>query len=259
VVRRPLFAIATAGLLVVALAAPAAAHVTARADNPTPGGFTKITFRVPNEETAADTTQLQVQLPTDHPIASVSVKPKDGWTYQVTTTPLNPPVQTDDGEVTEAVSQITWTGGAIKPGEFDEFEISGGPLPTGVDTLTFKALQTYSDGTVVRWIDEATAGGAEPEHPAPSISLVASDAAADDHGAAATTGDDDSDSDTGKTLGIVGIILGALGLIAGVAALGLRSKPADGAAAGAAASAGGPDSGAGAGGAAGGGAGGPAH
>ncbi len=228
-IRRPLFAIAIAGLLVVALAAPAVAHVTAQADNPTAGGFSKITFRVPNEEDAADTTEVSVQLPTDHPIASVSVKPKTGWTYQVTTTPLNPPVQTDDGEITQAVSTITWTGGAIKPGEFDEFEISGGPLPTGVDTLTFKALQTYSDGTVVRWIDEATEGAAEPEHPAPSISLVASDAAGDSQGATAATGDD-SNSDTAKTLGIIGIILGALGLIAGVAALGLRSKPADGAA-----------------------------
>jgi uncharacterized protein YcnI len=246
VIRRPLFAIAIAGLLVVAMAAPAVAHVTARADNPTPGGFTKITFRVPNEEDTADTTQLQIQLPTDNPIASVSVKPKQGWTYQVTTMPLNPPVQTDDGEVTQAVSQITWTGGAIKPGEFDEFEISGGPLPTGVDTLTFKALQTYSDGTIVRWIDEATEGGAEPAHPAPTISLVASDGAADDQAAAPATTGDDGDSDTAKTLGIVGIILGALGLIAGVAALGLRAKPADGA-----------DSGAGA--ATGGGHGGPAH
>jgi uncharacterized protein len=233
-----LFAIAIAGLLVVALAAPAVAHVTAQADNPTAGGFSKITFRVPNEEDSADTTELSVQLPTDHPIASVSVKPKQGWTYQVTTTPLNPPVQTDDGEITQAVSTITWTGGAIKPGEFDEFEISGGPLPTGVDSLVFKALQTYSDGTVVRWIDEATEGGAEPEHPAPTISLVASDGSGDDHGAAATTNTaDDSDSDTGKTLGIVGIIVGGLGLIAGLAALGIRSKPADGAAAGAAADA----------------------
>jgi len=222
-----LFAIAIAALLVVALAAPAVAHVTANADDPTQGSFTKITFRVPNEETSVDTTQLQVQLPTDHPIASVSVKPKDGWTYTVQTTPLNPPVQTDDGEITEAVSTITWSGGAIKPGEFDEFEISGGPLPTDVTTLTFKALQTYSDGTIVRWIDEATPGGAEPEHPAPTITLAAASEGADAHGggeAAATSSGSSDDSDTAKTLGIVGIILGGLGLIAGVAALGLRSK-----------------------------------
>jgi periplasmic copper chaperone A len=237
VIRRPLFIVATTALLVLALAAPAFAHVTARADNPTPGSFTKITFRVPNEEDAADTTELSVQLPPEHPIASVSVKPKEGWTFTVTKAPLNPPVQTDDGELTEAVSTITWTGGAIKPGEFDEFEISGGPLPTDTESLTFKAVQTYSDGTVVRWIDEATEGGAEPEHPAPTIQLAAAgDAAAtDSHGAAegddaaatgsaASSGESD-DNDTGKTLGIIGIILGGLGLIAGVAALGLRSQP----------------------------------
>jgi uncharacterized protein len=222
-----LIAIAIAALLVVALAAPAVAHVTARADDAAPGAFTKITFRVPDEEDAANTTELSVQLPTDHPIASVSVKPKDGWTYSVTTAALNPPVQTDDGTLTEAVSTITWTGGAIKPGEFDEFEISAGPLPTGVDTLTFKALQTYSDGTVVRWIDESTPGGAEPAHPAPTISLVAAAAGGDSAAAPAASSSDDG-SDTAKTLGIIGIILGALGLIAGVAALGQRSKPTGG-------------------------------
>jgi periplasmic copper chaperone A len=234
VIRRPLCIAATTALLVLALAAPAFAHVTARADNPTPGSFTKITFRVPNEEDAADTTELSVQLPSDHPIASVSVKPKDGWTYTVTREPLNPPVQTDDGELTEAVSTITWTGGTIEPGEFDEFEISAGPLPTDADSLVLKAVQTYSDGNVVRWIDEATEGGAEPEHPAPTIRLAASSdgAASDSHGAAeggeatTATSSGGDDNDTGKTLGVIGIILGGLGLVAGLAALGLRSKPA---------------------------------
>ena len=55
-------------------------------------------------------------------------------------------------QVTEAVSTITWSGGELKPGEFTEFDISVGPLPDDADSLTFKALQTYSDGDVVRWI-----------------------------------------------------------------------------------------------------------
>ena len=75
-IRRPLFIAAITALLVGALAAPAFAHVTAKADNPSPGGFTKITFRVPNEEDAADTTELSVQLPEDHPMSSVRVSPR---------------------------------------------------------------------------------------------------------------------------------------------------------------------------------------
>jgi len=40
----------------------------------------------------------------------------------------------------------------------------------------FKALQTYSDGAVVRWIEEPKEG-AELEHPAPVLNVVAAAAA----------------------------------------------------------------------------------
>lgn len=56
--------------------------------------------------------------------------------------------------LTEAVRTITWTADskadAIVPGEFDEFDISVGPLPENVDQMTFKAVQTYDSGEVVR-------------------------------------------------------------------------------------------------------------
>jgi hypothetical protein len=85
------------------------------------------------------------------------------------------PIKTDDGEVTEAVSAITWTAAspasAIKPGQFDEFDVSAGPLPEAT-SMQFKALQTYSDGEVVRWIEPAPANGSEPEHPAPTLKLT---------------------------------------------------------------------------------------
>ena len=163
--------LAGAGVVVATLAfsaAAASAHVTVQPPTAAQGGYAKLAFRVPNEKDSADTTQLEVQFPTDHPIASVSVQPKDGWTYKVTTMPLAQPIQTDDGQITEAVSDIVWTGGTIKPGEFDEFSVSAGPLPTDVTSLQFKAFQTYSDGDVVRWIEDTPAGGAEPEHPAPT-------------------------------------------------------------------------------------------
>jgi hypothetical protein len=86
----------------------------------------------------------------------------------VTTTNLAQPLQTDNGQVTEAISDIVSTGGTIKPGEFDELSISAGPLPTNADRLEFRALQTYSNGDVVRWIEPRPLGGPEPEHPAPS-------------------------------------------------------------------------------------------
>ena len=76
--------------------------------------------------------------------------------------------------VTEAVSKITWTAtdGGLEPGEFDLFTISAGPLPTKTGKLTFKAIQTYSDGTVVSWIEPTVKGAPEPEHPAPILTLT---------------------------------------------------------------------------------------
>jgi Domain of unkown function (DUF1775) len=50
--------------------------------------------------------------------------------------------------------------------------VFAGPLPTNVGQLEFKALQTYSDGDVVQWIEPTVKGGAEPEHPAPVLKLT---------------------------------------------------------------------------------------
>ncbi|GGP32461.1 YcnI family protein [Streptomyces melanogenes] len=135
-----------------------------------------LTFRVPNEESGASTTKVQVVVPTDHPLLSLLVTPEAGWTAQVTTTKLKTPVKTDDGTVSEAVSEITWTGGSIKPGQYQDFHVAYGQLPDDADQLTFKTLQTYSDGKVVRWIDESREGQDEPANPAPVLRLTAASA-----------------------------------------------------------------------------------
>lgn len=197
------------------LAGAASAHVTVDPSTAAQGSFIKLSFRVPNEESDADTVQLDVQFPTDHPIASVAVEPKAGWTHEVTTQKLAQPIQTDDGPVTEAVSQITWKGGAIKPGEFDDFSISVGPLPD-VDSLPFKAVQTYSNGNVVRWIDQTPPGGPEPEHPAPTLTLTKASTGS-------TPSSNDSDS-TARLLGVIGIVVGVIGVAVAIIALVTRRK-----------------------------------
>jgi uncharacterized protein YcnI len=169
-----LLVLALAAVGVVAAALPVGAHVTVVPDEAPKGGFEILSFSVPNEEQAANTVKLQVDLPTKSPIASVSTKPMPGWTVAVETTKLAKAVQTDDGEVTEAVSRITWTAtdGGLAPGQFDLFTISAGPLPTNTSKLTFKAIQTYSDGTTVNWIQATVKGAPEPEHPAPVLTLT---------------------------------------------------------------------------------------
>ena len=213
--RSALMAATVAGLT-LALAGPAAAHVTVNPTTATPGGYAKVTFRVPNETDNADTTKLEVAFPADQPVASVSVKPIPGWTAEAVTTKLATPIKTDDREITEAVSRITWTaaaGSAIKPGQFQEFDVSLGPLPDS-GQMVFKALQTYSDGSVVRWIDEPTTNGSEPEHPAPVLKLVAAPAAGVP-AAASASGSSGSTSGSGGTsaLGVTGLIAGVLALM----------------------------------------------
>jgi uncharacterized protein YcnI len=207
--------------------------VTVNPREATQGSYAKLAFRVPNERDNADTTRLEVNLPADHPFASVSVRPKAGWSYTVDKTKLDTPITAHDHQLTEAVTKITWSGGQIKPGEFDEFEVSVGPLPSDADSLAFKAVQTYSNGEVVRWIEEATAGGDEPDNPAPVLKLTK---AADASATTATTAPapesqsgevsrpasrdtaSKKDVDTARTFGLLGMAFGLLGFVSAMAA-----------------------------------------
>jgi uncharacterized protein YcnI len=222
---------AGAVVLTFALAAPASAHVSVNPNSASKGGYTKVAFRVPNEKDDADTTKVEVNLPTDKPIASVSLKPLAGWTAESVKSKLATPVKTADGEITEAISKITWTAGAgagIKPGQFEEFEVSMGPLPD-TDRVVFKTLQTYSDGEVARWIEEPATDGSEPEHPAPVLALTA---AAPAGGATApptvtpiAEGEGSDGDGNGTAYGIAGILLGLAGLVAGLLAYRRAGQP----------------------------------
>ncbi|MFF1747761.1 YcnI family copper-binding membrane protein [Streptomyces mirabilis] len=221
-------ALTTAGVL--AAAGAAFAHVTVHPETYAKGATDGVlTFRVPNEEDTASTTKVQVFLPTDHPVLGVLVTPQEGWTAQVTTTKLKTPVKTDDGTITEAVSEITWTGGRIRHGQYQDFNVAFGQLPDDTDQLSFKTLQTYSDGNVVRWIEEEKKGAEEPENPAPVLTLTAENAGTGSDGASdsasgsssssssapAVAADSTSSSDsTARGLGIAGLVVGVLGLAA---------------------------------------------
>jgi periplasmic copper chaperone A len=238
---------ALAVVLVLTMASPALAHVTTDPDSAPQGAEITLGFRVPNEETAANTTQVEVDFATDHPLLGVQPEPVPGWTAKVTEAKLNPPVQTDDGPVSQAVSQIIWTaatGGGTPPGQFQEFHVLVQQLPKNTNQVVFKALQTYSDGNIVRWIDPvAAAGQPAPDHPTPILTLTpASDSTSPTTAATSptestvtstapqlavnTTGLAKTSSvSTARTLGIVGITVGALGLLAAIVALLTRRRP----------------------------------
>jgi uncharacterized protein YcnI len=217
-----LFAICVVALLT--LAGIASAHVTANPGTAQQGGYAKVSFRVPNERDTASTSRLEVSLPTDHPIASVSTRAVPGWTSTVQKTKLDKPIKTDDGEISEVVSKITWTGGKIAPGMFEDFDVSMGPLPTDTTELVFKALQTYDNGEVVRWIDTAPEGAPEPDHPAPVLKLTP--AGASPAATPATTTAETTPGDAGSSTGVWGVVLGIVGIVLGIIGIGfgLRNR-----------------------------------
>jgi uncharacterized protein len=169
--RRILAGLAVVGGVVLA-ASPASAHVEVDPASAPKGSTTTFSFRVPTEETAAATVRLDVQFPPDHPFANVLVQAKPGWTFTTQRAPLPKPITTGEGTFTSSVTEVSWvaTNGGVPPGAFDLFTVFA-TLPNA-SAVTFKVLQTYSNGDVVRWIETPTKGAPPPDHPAPMLKLT---------------------------------------------------------------------------------------
>jgi uncharacterized protein YcnI len=219
-----------AGFIAVATAGAASAHVTVHADAVIRQATdVAVTFRVPNELDSASTTKLQVFFPASTPLLGVLVQRHTGWTTRTTTAKLAKPVMTDDGSITEAVSEVDWTADtpadALQPGESGDFVVTAGQLPDAA-SVTFKALQTYSNGQVVRWIELATAG-ADPEHPAPTLDLVAPTGAAPENAAAAAMSSSGAMSASGamSSSGAMASSSGANASTQAAIATSLRTRP----------------------------------
>jgi uncharacterized protein YcnI len=159
-----LLTLPAAATMLLLAAGPAWAHVQVDADHAEAGATNvTLTFHVPNEETSAQTTGLRVFLPTDHPLAGVTASPENGWIPQI------------------SASEITWSGGSISGTDTMQFRVAVAQLPRDASSLTFKAIQTYSNGDVVSWIETAAPGSAEPDHPAAVLALGAAAGQADHH------------------------------------------------------------------------------
>ncbi|GAX54205.1 YcnI family copper-binding membrane protein [Streptomyces olivochromogenes] len=234
---------AVAASAVLAVSAPAFAHVSVQPEGEAAkGGYAVVDFKVPNERDNASTSKVEVNFPTDHPLASVMPQPLDGWSVKVTKSKLAKPLTMHGEKISEAVSKVTWTatGKGIEPGFFQKFPLSVGALPEDTDELVFKAIQTYDNKEVVRWIEPQQEGQEEPENPAPVLTL--SDASADGHHGSSGTAKDASDTSTAapaastsassadssdttaRVLGVVGIVVGAAGVAYGVLAGRRRTK-----------------------------------
>ena len=159
---------------VLAVPAAASAHVTVQPGTIEGGGYSAVSFRVPNERDDASTTEVTVTMPEDQPLASVSTTPVPGWRISTETRRLDEPLELHGSQVTEVVSEVTWTatGRGIAPDQYVDFDVSLGQLPES-GRLVFRTLQTYSSGEQVDWNQVAVDDSVEPERPAPVLTLTA--------------------------------------------------------------------------------------
>ena len=142
--RAALLVVACLGLVLVPQASAHAEITPARAPA---NGVTEMVLSVEGEEDAP-TVKVAVQLPAG--MSNVKPQPGGGW------------------QPTMAGRVITWTGGSFPQGESGEFTIRGQLPNTPGKRLRFPTVQTYGNGTVVRWI-----GASSSDTPAPTILLTA--------------------------------------------------------------------------------------
>lgn len=135
------------------------AHVTVNPSQSTTDAYEKYTVRIPVEK-EINTTAVQLQVPGGVDLASVL--PIDTWDYKLE--------EDDNGRVTSVI----WTAndGGIGPNEFIEFSFIGAN-PSDPTEVSWKALQTYEDESVVEWVGEP-----DSEEPASVTTIAAGDTVA---------------------------------------------------------------------------------
>lgn len=215
-------------LIVLGTAGVANAHVSATATSTAANSYTTATFSLPHGCDGSPTTRIAFEVPES--IIEVTPTVNPNWTITKTTEPYTSASAAADDESAEdageRVTSVVYTAKTPLPAdERDTFSLSFS-LPDGKagDLVEFPAMQTCEKGSV-EWNQEQKAGEAEPEHPAPSITLTAAETAGDEdgHGAVATeaaspASTTPADPDlVGRFLGLGGLVLGAVALVVAVA------------------------------------------
>jgi uncharacterized protein YcnI len=221
------------------LSAPASAqaHISLHPNTIPAGAFATLDVRVPGEQEGAYVRKVDVLFPQG--FTGVDYENVPGWSAKIIETKLGTPIKEDGETIDTEVSQIvwTWTGplGKVNNGQFIDFPLSLAiPGNAAGKALEFRTVQTYSNGQIVHWISPSLTA----EHPAPRINVTAKggvieDIAGDEAGpeagqtaaspSASTPAPAAAKSTSGggasKGLGIAALILGALGLLAGLGAL----------------------------------------
>jgi len=124
--------------LFIFTAFPAFAHVVVKPDQVGIAAFQTFSMDVPNEK---DNPVVALRLVIPDGLKYVSPNVKPGWKIEIK----------KDGEGDKAkVTEISWTEGLIPAGQRDDFLLSA-QVPPNETTLSWKAYQTYSDGSTIAW------------------------------------------------------------------------------------------------------------
>lgn len=157
--------------LVLALATGAAsAHVTLETREAVAGSSYKAILRVPHGCGGSATLKFTVQIPEGY--FSVKPMPHAGWTLSTVVGPYAKTYVNHGTEVTQGVTEVSWSGGNLPDAYYDEFVLSGtlaGDLPAGM--IYFPAVQECEQG-FNRWIEIPVEGQPSPAEPAPGLKIV---------------------------------------------------------------------------------------
>lgn len=223
-------------IAIAALATPALAqaHISLHPNTIPAGAFVTLNVRVPGEQEGAYAYKVDMLVPPG--FTEVDTQNVPGWSVKKVIVKPAVPIQTDEGPVDEEVSQVIWTGdrsklGRLENGSFIQFPLSiAMPSDIAGQSLAFKTVQYYSNGKVIHWIGPPSA-----EYPAPTINVTAKGGLIEEVAggeAGPTAGETASTSSTiaapastspsggaSKGLAITALVVGVLGLIAGIGGL----------------------------------------
>jgi uncharacterized protein YcnI len=164
--------IAASALGALILVGASAAHVEPAVDKAAAGGSTIIPFVVPHGCDGSPTRSISIQIAAG--VTSAKPQAKQGWKLTIVRGKLPQPVKDFAGNtLTRGVLSVTWSGGTLPDSQFDTFNILLGMPNTPGKTVYFPVVQRCAKG-VTRWIQIPKSGQAEPEHPAPGVTLVKS-------------------------------------------------------------------------------------
>jgi periplasmic copper chaperone A len=224
-----------------ALLAPAAAqaHISLHPNTIPAGAFATLNVRVPGEQEGAYAYRVDMLIPSG--FTEIDTQSVPGWSVKEVMKKLATPIQTDAGPIDEEVSQVIWTGdrsklGRLENGQFIQFPLSiAMPSDNAGQSLAFKTLQYYSNGKVIHWIGPPSA-----TYPAPTINItpkggVIEDVAGAEAGptpgevpggtaAPAALTAAKSSGAASKGLAITALVVGLLGLLAGLGGLALARR-----------------------------------